>query len=381
MTVERSLSEIFAEAKRADIEAVAGVKLFRNGRGLRGPCPLCGGSAGKKADGCFSANLTNGMWKCWKCDKYGDVITLERELRGGTPWEAAQRLIGLELAAPVDSTVRREVKEANDFPARVAAEIWGEAKAAEGSLAERYLVGRGIARDLARVALKHLRFHPSAYHSGPYREAVRLPAMVGRLRTPDGPTDGIHVTYLDPATGMKAKIAPAKKMWGAQSLNGVRGAVWLSRTAAKGRLVVGEGIESTLSAAQLTVWPAECRMVAALSLGGLQGGSLADRFGRLSLETVSPDLERPPFTWPEPEKHPWGEVLIAVDRDMSPVPIKVRKFGGGSVEVKLDADQRARICASLAIQAWKRTGAFCVVRAIAPGAGRDFNDELMERAS
>ena len=70
-------------------------------------------------------------------------------------------------------------------------------------------------------------------------------------------------------------------------------------------------------------------------------------------------------------------MLIAVDRDMSPVKVKIRKLGGGTAEHFLDAEERARICAGLAVQAWKAAGANRV-RAIAPAAGRDFNTELQE---
>jgi hypothetical protein len=63
---------------------------------------------------------------------------------------------------------------------------------------------------------------------------------------------------------------------------------------------------------------------------------------------------------------------------MSPIMVKVRKAGGGTFQRALSADERARICGGLAIQAWKAAGA-SNVRAIAPAAGRDFNTELQER--
>jgi hypothetical protein len=81
---------------------------------------------------------------------------------------------------------------------------------------------------------------------------------------------------------------------------------------APGPLIVGEGIESTLSAMQLYGKP--CRGVATLSLGALQGGWVLDRFGRLDPAAPAADPERPAFTWPGQD-----EVLIAVDRDMKPI--------------------------------------------------------------
>jgi hypothetical protein len=147
--------------------------------------------------------------------------------------------------------------------------------------------------------------------------------------------------------------------------------VWLSPKQGPGPLIVGEGIESTLSAMQLYGQP--CRGVAALSLGALQGGWVLDRFGRLDPTAVAADPERPAFTWPDQDR-----VLIAVDRDMKPIEVKVRKLGGGTARRRLEAEDRARICAGLAVQAWKAAGANDV-RVIAPGAGRDFNDELLAR--
>ena len=50
MSLDPPIGELFARAREADLEAVAGVRLFRAGRRLRGECPLCGASKGKKAD-------------------------------------------------------------------------------------------------------------------------------------------------------------------------------------------------------------------------------------------------------------------------------------------------------------------------------------------
>jgi hypothetical protein len=289
--------------------------------------------------------------------------------------DAARRLIGAELPQPVARRARVELEEANQSSGRWAEKVWKESKPAAGTLAERYFASRGISGPTLNMALRRLRFLPRAFHSSTPETGARFaPAIVARVTTPDGPTLGVHLTYLDPHTGEKSSLRPAKKMVGPQTLNGIRGGCWLTSVTAKGPLIVGEGIESALSAAQL-VAKGPCRVVATLSLGALQGGVLLDTYGRIDPDLIRPDPDKPPFTWPEPEVMPWGEVLIAVDRDMSPLPVKVRKMGGGTIERRLTADDRARICASLAINAWKKAGA-AKVRSVAPGAGRDFNDEL-----
>ncbi len=173
-------------------------------------------------------------------------------------------------------------------------------------------------------------------------------------------------------------MSPAKRMWGPQTdLDGLRGAVWLTERdapeVASLPLLVGEGIESTLSAATLIDRP--CRMVATLSLGALQGGWLADRWGRIDPDCIAGDPERAPFTCaPNGE----DEVIIAVDRDMSPIRVKLRRAGGGTFEREISGEERARICGALAEQAWRRAG-WPRVAVIAPAHGRDFNDELLAR--
>jgi hypothetical protein len=383
MTVP-DLSELFDRAREASIEAVAGGTLFRAGRRMRGECPLCGASKGKRSDGAFSVDPEARVFKCFACGLGGDVIDLEQRLRGGTPREAAERLVG---AAPAGVTRPIPVRSApaaispTGATAHAAVRIWREAVPASGTLAEAYLAGRGIVGPVARAALTRLRFHPNAYwgeDEGGTR--IWLPAMVAQLRAPGGLTGGVHLTYLA-RDGRKSGRTPAKRMLGPQSLAGAPGAAWLAGPGgSRAPLIVGEGIESTLSAGMLTGWP--CRLVATLSLGRLQGVWLPDQWGRIDPECITLDPERPVFTWPADEKWPWGEVIVAVDRDMSPIKVKARRASGGSYQREIDAEERARICAGLATQAWRRA---CpglpanAVRTIAPGLGRDFNDELLAR--
>ena len=144
-------------------------------------------------------------------------------------------------------------------------------------------------------------------------------------------------------------------------------------------LVVGEGMESTLSVATLSLRAGlPVRAVAALSLGALQGGWLRDADGCIDPFKVQPDPGRRAFTWPAPEACPWPEVLIAVDRDMSEVRVKARTGRGRICSFALTAEARARICGRLAVAAWKAAGA-ARARAIAPGPNSDFNDELRRR--
>jgi hypothetical protein len=141
---------------------------------------------------------------------------------------------------------------------------WNDAQPISGTPAEAYLRARGIKDDLP----ESLRFHPNCWHAG---TAKTLPAMIARID--GGERFAVHRTYLS-TDGRKADVEPAKMM-----LGGVKGgAVRLRENT--GPLVIGEGIESTLSAFAL-VPEATGSMWAALSTSGLMAVTLPKRPGAL----------------------------------------------------------------------------------------------------
>ncbi len=189
--------DLFARAfSAADIEAVAGTPLFRAGRRLRGECPLCGASKGKKSGGAFSVDAQAKLFKCFACGEGGDVVALEHLLHG-RPGEglrdAAARLAGdayvpaQGFAPSSPSRPRRAVPREADlaretrWKADNAAALWREARPARGTLVETYLRARGISGRVLDAALQLLRFHPRAYHSGPSSRPVVSGAMIGLL--------------------------------------------------------------------------------------------------------------------------------------------------------------------------------------------------------
>lgn len=400
MSASDKLFELAREA--ADIERIIPkeIKLYPDGRELRGECPLCGASKSKKRGGAFAVMTQAKIWNCHACEEGGDFIDLERELRGGSLREAAARLAGVNLedwdkarreegdyvpaqgfatdrkpakARPARPTA--DVDRAAEWKAQMAAALWRDARPAAGSLVETYLRARGLFGPVLDAALAQLRFHPSAYHSGRADNPVTAPAMIGLVMTPTGPAGGVHVTYLDRSGRRKADLDPAKRMWGAQDRDGKPGCVWLTTPTAPGPLVVAEGIESALSASILM--GGEFRVAAALSLRSLQGGWATDKWNRYDPDAPRADPETPAFTWPAPAGG-WPGVVIAVDRDMGVIRVRVRKPAGGTWKRPLDAEARARICGSLAQQHWEAAGAHGV-RVAAPRPGRDFNDELKAR--
>jgi len=130
--------------------------------------------------------------------------------------------------------------------------IWEESGPTNGTPVDRYLKGRGLSLDVPTT----IRYHPGLRH-GP--TLFILPCMVAAVTIwPDNQIVAIHRTFLEP-DGRKAAISQNKLMLG--SCRG--GAARLAPC--RDSLMVGEGIETCLTAMQATGEPAW----AALSTSGL----------------------------------------------------------------------------------------------------------------
>lgn len=195
--------------------------------------------------------------------------------------------------------------------------LWEEALPVTGTLAERYLRGRGITCPLPGT----LRFLSSCWHLS----AQRFPALVALVE--GGDAFGVHRTYLRPDGGGKAAVEPAKAMHGAVAGGAVR-----LVSGAEGPdtpLVVAEGIETALSLASgLLSGPAA--VWAALSTSGLRALRLPSAPGRL---TVAADGDEPGLEaaralaaradalgWqvsllPAPQGRDWNDVLAPAARE------------------------------------------------------------------
>lgn len=380
---------LFDQARGAVlIEDLAGrvVQLVRAGSERRGQCPFCGAGKAKSASAPFSVKPVKQTWTCYVCDLHGDVVDFEQQLNGGTPVEAARRLVGVLPAGTSVARVpaRPKAPEGPTAGDRIAAEILKETRSIDRTLVERYAAARGIPAEVMALAAPRLRFHPNAKWGwdDARRDWLKAPAIVLEvvIPGPDGSlvsTGGVHCTYLARDGRGKTALSPARKMWGPQGADGKRGVAWLygdPRSAPMARLTVGEGWETTLSRVALypTRWPTDAAM-ATLSLDRLQGGFLKDDDGCIDAFDPQPDPARPPATWPGR----WNAV-IAVDRDMSPIRIKARTGRGKPCDFELGGEARAQICARFAVRGWKTAGAYSA-RAEAPKPGMDFNDELRRR--
>jgi hypothetical protein len=160
--------------------------------------------------------------------------------------------LGLQLrtrGAELSAQGRRHIEDRTDW----ALTVWQRAMSAGGTLVETYLGSRG----LRLPSGSRIRFHTELKH----RSGGVWPAMVA-LATGgvDDEPRGIHRTFLAHDGSGKAPVDPQKMMLGP-----CRGAA--VRLAPAGQvLMVGEGIETSLTAMQVTGYPAW----AALSASGLQ---------------------------------------------------------------------------------------------------------------
>ena len=388
-------STLFADARRrVAISQVLGVQLLhREGKGLRGPCPICAASlarykAGEKWAGAFQVEKDDTRWRCHSCHpNSGDVIDLEQALRGKdgqTARDAAMRLLNMDISEtdrkPVDLDRTLKANAAlQAFKNEQAVRLWRDATGAAGTLAEVYLRFRGFRGLVLQNALSVLRFHPAAYHSGRGKEKRYAPALIGLIMTPWGPTGGVAVTYLAKDGQGKSDLVPQKKVWGPERRvdpNGVLryGGVWLAPPNGPGQLIVGEGIETVGSAA--IMYGAPARPVATLGLKALQGLWLADDLGRVDFSDLRSNPAYPAFVWPSPPDNPWDGPIICLDMDNNEIRVKARTHTGSDFTLmKLDGRSRAAICAILSADAWLSAGCTGCAFAIPP-SGMDLNDQL-----
>lgn len=132
---------------------------------------------------------------------------------------------------------------------RAAAWLWDIANPAPSPMTvARYLLARGIDLGRAGGIPACLRFAPQAKHFG---SNIELPAMVAAISGPDGGHVATHLTFLNGACSGKAALDPDKIIIG----NPNSGAIRLFPMPSDGVLGLAEGIESALSAAELTGLP------------------------------------------------------------------------------------------------------------------------------
>lgn len=209
-----------------------------------GPCPMCGGKDRFR----FDDKEGRGTWFCSGCGS-GDGFRLLQEIKGMAFKEAAQeidRIIGTVPTGPIAG----QRTDASKIEALT--KVW----AASRPITRNDPVGMYLHRRLGiEQAPTDLRYHRALrYTDTDGADLGRFPAMLARIRYPDGSGASIHRTYLT-ESGEKAPVPQPKKIMAGKPLN--TGAVRLGPIAS--RLGIAEGIESALGAAKrfgLPVWAA-----------------------------------------------------------------------------------------------------------------------------
>ncbi len=179
-----------------------------------------------------------------------------------TPEEKA-RWAKAKAESDAKAEERKQQAEANDRKRATDVRfIWQEATPLAVTLAEKYLVGRGI--DLSEEGFSSwppsLRFHPGLRLGGNTH-----PALVGGVQTPDRKLTAIWRIFLDnnghaltDEQGKKTKLGLGPASGGAVRLGPVGK-----------RLVVAEGIETAMGVQRLTKFPSVWATLSTSGMGGL----------------------------------------------------------------------------------------------------------------
>lgn len=168
---------------------------------------------------------------------------------------------------------RREAVEPIE-PDQRALALWRSAEPINGTKAHQYLHDRGITIDIPQS----LRFIPHA----DYMPGYTFPAMVAALQSHDRRIIAVQTTFLDPRGDRKAQVREPRRTYGKMH----NGAVRLGP--AGDTLGLSEGIETALSAMQLTGLPVWC----ALGAGRMHNITLPDTVQELHIFADNDDAGR-----------------------------------------------------------------------------------------
>lgn len=202
-----------------------------------------------------------GKWTDAATGEHGDLLDLiMANLRLSSLVDAldeARRFLSLPRPDPPSRELRPPAPTGSPEAAR---RLWAMGRPIAGTLAERYLAGRGITGIGDTDAL---RFHPRCYYwrdDRPDSDPETWPALLAKVTDAEGALTGLHRTWLDPETAGKAPVDPPRKAMGLLLGHGVR------IGAAADLLAAGEGLETMLA---LRMALPELPVVAALSASHL----------------------------------------------------------------------------------------------------------------
>jgi len=236
-----------------------------------------------------------GKWVDEQNGEHGDLLDVIRESCGLIEFrdvaDEARRFLAMPRPQAQEPGAQRQPAAARGSP-DAARRLFGMSQPIAGTLAERYLAGRGILLSAHECAL---RFHPGCY----YRDFVTgetqtLPALIAAVTNLNGQITGLQRTWLDPSGQGKAQLTDPRRSLGDLLGN----AIWLGLEsgAPVPAMAAGEGFETMASLR--TLMPA-LPVAAATSANHLAGLSFpagcrrlyiaadADAAGRHGIERLS----------------------------------------------------------------------------------------------
>jgi putative DNA primase/helicase len=219
------------------------------------PCPMCGGT-----DRFQFTDKDVGLWHCRGCGEGGDGVRLVMRMKRIGFKEAAQLIegvVGGSARAPQNGgSGNGAVKPCDPL------KPWRGASDILGTVGDVYLRNRGLA--LTAFEARPLRFRRQ-YH---WKSGTVWPCIVALVRLADGTELCGHQTFLEEDGSAKARLLGEAARLFPSGSKVMGGGVWFGASNPKLQFLVGEGIESTLSAMRLYGAVGGC---AALSAPGPTG--------------------------------------------------------------------------------------------------------------
>jgi hypothetical protein len=236
-----------------------------------------------------------GKWVDEATSEFGDLLDVIRESCGLVEFrdvaDEARRFLAMPPPQAQSHDAQHRPAAARGSP-DAARRLFAMSRPVGGTLAERYLVGRGI---LLTAHERTLRFHPRCYYRDLLTgETQTLPALIAAVTDLDGRLTGLQRTWLNPAGTGKAQLADPRRSLGHLLGNAIwLGPEWGSPIPV---MAAGEGFETMASLR--TVMPA-LPVAAATSANHLAGLTFppgcrrlyiaadADAAGRHGIERLS----------------------------------------------------------------------------------------------
>jgi hypothetical protein len=193
-----------------------------------------------------NAKGSAGKWVDEATSEFGDLLDVIRESCGLIEFrdvaDEARRFLAMPRPQLPATGAQRLPATARGSP-DAARRLFAMSRPIAGTLAERYLAGRGL---LLTARERNLRFHPGCYYRDLVTgETLTLPALIAAVTSLDGRLTGLQRTWLNPAGSGKAQLADPRRSLG----NLLGNAIWLGLEpgAPVPVMAAGEGFETMAS--------------------------------------------------------------------------------------------------------------------------------------